>query len=54
MGEKHDCNIQQEQVGDVLMLTLKNSGKQSSRWRKEKWLTFTMRTSKRNRCLEYF
>ena len=37
-----------EQVGDVLMLTLKIVEKQSSRWReKEKWLAFTVRTTKK-------
>ena len=37
-----------EQVGDVLMLTLKNSGEAKlAVERKGKWLAFTVRTSKK-------
>ena len=46
------CN--KEQVGDVLMLTLKNSGEAKARGgEKRKWLAFYREDNQETSCLEY-
>ena len=49
IGEKHDCNIQQRTSRRCLDADLENSGeaKLGGGERKEKWLAFTVRTSKK-------